>query len=125
VAALSGIASYFVRTRRRLAPSLLLGVLTLGAGLGVGLGLSEGPATYNAQPLAEACNAFKGHYRYDTKQVMMITAWGKGSGDAELARESARLQMDLRGPQQQVPATIALFKIAQRCYELGLIPTPP
>jgi hypothetical protein len=35
-------------TSRRLAPYLLLGLLTLGAGLGVGLGLSEGPVTYTA-----------------------------------------------------------------------------
>jgi hypothetical protein len=114
-----------VRPRRRLAPFLLLGILTLGAGLGVGLGLSEGPVTYNAQPLAETCNAFKSHYHYDTKQVMMITAWGKESGDAELERESARLQMDLRGQQRQVSALIALFKISERCYQLGATPNPP
>jgi len=33
---------------RRVVPYLLLGALTFGAGLGVGLGLSEGPVTYNA-----------------------------------------------------------------------------
>jgi hypothetical protein len=33
---------------RRIAPYLLLGLLTLGAGLGVGLGLASGPVTYMA-----------------------------------------------------------------------------
>jgi hypothetical protein len=33
---------------RRVVPYLLLGALTFGAGLGVGLGLSEGPVTNNA-----------------------------------------------------------------------------
>jgi len=37
-----------VNPRRRLAPYVLLGLLTLGAGLGVGLGLSQGPVTYTA-----------------------------------------------------------------------------
>lgn len=34
--------------RRGLVPYALLGILTLGAGLGVVLGLSTGPVTYNA-----------------------------------------------------------------------------
>ena len=33
---------------RRLAPYLLLGILTLGTGLAIGLGLSKGPVTYTA-----------------------------------------------------------------------------
>ena len=33
---------------RHLMPYLLLGILTLGTGLGVGLGLSEGPLTHTA-----------------------------------------------------------------------------
>jgi len=111
-----------VRPRRRLAPFLLLGILTLGAGLGVGLGLSEGPVTYSAQPMAETCNAFKSPYHYDTKQVMMIATWGKESGDAELAREAARLQMDLRKlPQGSVPSLIEVFKMTERCYQLGAL----
>ena len=32
---------------RRLLPFVLVGALTLGAGLGVGLGVSEGPVTVN------------------------------------------------------------------------------
>jgi hypothetical protein len=39
-----------VNPRRGFVPYLLLGILTLGAGLGVGLGLSEGPVTYSASP---------------------------------------------------------------------------
>ena len=35
-----------MKTGRHLVPYMLLGFLTLGAGLGVGLGLSEGTATY-------------------------------------------------------------------------------
>jgi hypothetical protein len=40
-------------------PYLLLGILTLGAGLGVGLGLSEGPMTYStsAQVAGTPCSA--------------------------------------------------------------------
>jgi hypothetical protein len=117
----SGIVS-FVRPRRRLGPFLLLGILTLGAGLGVGLGLSEGPVTYSAQTqaLAETCNVFKSHYA--TKQVHEVAAWGQESGDAELAREAASLQMDLRKlPQRSVPALIELLKIPERCYQLGAI----
>lgn len=34
--------------RRRLIPYVLLGILTLGTGLAVGLGLAEGALTYNA-----------------------------------------------------------------------------
>jgi hypothetical protein len=34
-------------------PFVLLGILTLGTGLAVGLGLSEGPVTYTASPQAE------------------------------------------------------------------------
>jgi hypothetical protein len=37
-----------VNPRRRLAPFLLLGLLTVGAGLGVGLGLSEGAVRHGA-----------------------------------------------------------------------------
>jgi hypothetical protein len=37
-----------VKPSRRLAPYLLLGTLTLGAGLGAGLGLSQGPMTHDA-----------------------------------------------------------------------------
>jgi hypothetical protein len=39
-----------VKPRRRLIPYVLLGVITLGTGLAVGLGLSEGPLTYSASP---------------------------------------------------------------------------
>jgi hypothetical protein len=111
-----------VRPRRRLAPFLLLGILTLGAGLGVGLGLSEGPVTYSAQTqvLAETCNVFKSHYA--TKQVHEVATWGQESGDAELEPESAHLQVDLRGPRGQVSALIELVKITERCYQLGAIP---
>jgi hypothetical protein len=87
------------------------------------LGLSEGPVTYSAQTqaLTETCNVFKSHYA--TKQVDEVAAWGQESGDAELARESARLQMDLNKlPQRQVPTLIELVKITERCYQLGAIP---
>jgi hypothetical protein len=66
-----------VRPRRRLGPFLLLGILTLGAGLGVGLGLSEGAGqpTWTARavprgvdalndvlcPSASRCYAFGGY----------------------------------------------------------------
>jgi len=36
-----------VKQYRRLLPFVLVGALTLGAGLGVGLGVSEGPVTVN------------------------------------------------------------------------------
>lgn len=36
-----------VKGNRRLVPFLLVGALTLGAGLGVGLGIHEGPTTVN------------------------------------------------------------------------------
>jgi Protein of unknown function (DUF4232) len=39
-----------VRLRERLTPYILLGVLTLGTGLGIGLGLSEAPITHPASP---------------------------------------------------------------------------
>ena len=39
---------------RRLTPYLLLGTLTLGAGLGAGLGLSQGPMTYSGARSGEA-----------------------------------------------------------------------
>jgi hypothetical protein len=41
-----------VALSRRLTPYLLLGTLTLGAGLGAGLSLSEGPVTYDASAAA-------------------------------------------------------------------------
>jgi hypothetical protein len=112
-----------VRPRRRLAPFLLLGILTLGAGLGVGLGLSEGPVTYSAQTVAVAktCNVFKSHFA--TKQVDEIVTWGQKSGDAELAREAASLQIDLRRlPQRSVPALMELVKMIERCNQLGALP---
>ena len=111
-----------MRPRRRFAPYLLLGILTLGAGLGVGLALSEGTVTYSAQTqaLVETCNVFKSHYA--TKQVREVAAWGQDSGDAELAREAASLQMDLkRLPQRAVASLIELLKIPERCYQLGAI----
>jgi hypothetical protein len=37
-----------VNPRRLFVPYLLLGILTLGTGLAIGLGLSEGPVTYSA-----------------------------------------------------------------------------
>ena len=37
-----------VHPRRRFVPYVLLGVLTLGTGLAIGLGLSEGPVTHTA-----------------------------------------------------------------------------
>jgi hypothetical protein len=112
-----------VNPRRRLAPFLLLGVLTLGACLGLGLGLSEGPVTYSAQTqeAAETCNVFKSHFA--TKQVDELTTWGLESGDAELAREAAGLQMDLRKlPQRSVPALIELAGMIEHCYQLGALP---
>ena len=45
---------------RSFVPYVLLGLLTLGAGLGVGLGLSEGPVTYTASlgdPMNTPCSA--------------------------------------------------------------------
>jgi hypothetical protein len=38
---------------RRLVPYVLLAILTLGSGLGIGLGLTQGPTTYS-QPSAMA-----------------------------------------------------------------------
>lgn len=101
-----------MRPRRRHAPFLLLGILTLGAGLAVGLGLSEGPVTYSAQnqALTETCNVFKSHFA--TKQVHEVAAWGQESGDAALTREAARLQMDLsKLPQGEVPSLLDLVKM--------------
>jgi hypothetical protein len=49
-----------VNLRRSFVPYVLLGLLTLGAGLGVGLGLSEGPVTYTASlgdPMNTPCSA--------------------------------------------------------------------
>jgi hypothetical protein len=37
---------------RRLVPHVLLGILTLGTGLAIGLGLSEGPVTHSASAAA-------------------------------------------------------------------------
>jgi hypothetical protein len=39
-----------MQARRHLIPFLLLALLTLGAALGAGLGLSQGPLTYSARP---------------------------------------------------------------------------
>ena len=44
------------RVNRRLTPYVLLGILTLGTGLAIGLGLSEGPVTYTASAEATTGN---------------------------------------------------------------------
>jgi hypothetical protein len=46
-----------VKATRYLTPYLLLGILTLGTGLAIGLGLSQGPATYNAGSVRWTCSS--------------------------------------------------------------------
>ncbi len=70
--------------------------------------------------MAETCNVFKSPH-YGTKQVEMIATLGQSSGDAELAREAARLDMDLKKPDVGAPALVDLVKIAERCAQLGAI----
>jgi hypothetical protein len=56
-----------VHPSRRLTPYLLLGALTLGAGLGAGLGLSEGPVTHDATaPTSSTVTTYRGNCAVST-----------------------------------------------------------
>jgi hypothetical protein len=94
---------------------LAVGVLALGLMLA---GCSSSPPSAQARALAETCNVFKSHY--GTQQVETIAVSGQKSGDDQLARDTARLQTDMR-KQKGVPSLLDLVKIAERCNQLGAI----
>jgi hypothetical protein len=71
---------------------------------------SEGSA------LADTSNVFKSPNA--SQQIEMIAVVGQRSADEQLARDAARLQMDLR-EQKGVPSLLDLVKIAERCNQLG------
>lgn len=96
-----------------------LAVAVLAFGL-VLAGCSSSPSV-QARALAETCNVFKSHYA--NEQIEMAATWGQRSGDAELAREAASLQMDLRNPNEKgVSAIIEVYKMTERCIQLGALP---
>jgi hypothetical protein len=96
-----------------------LAVAVLACGLALA-GCSMSPTSPQAWALAETCNVFKAPH-YGTKQVEMIASVGQRSGDAELARDAARLDMYLKKPDVGAPALVDVVKIAERCAQLGAI----
>jgi hypothetical protein len=107
---------------------LAVAVLTSGLVLA---GCSSSPPSAQARALAETCNVFKPPSHNITKQIEMVATWGQKAGDAELAREAARLQMDLKKPYVGVSVDIDMLKMTERCIQLGVLPesdlptTPP
>jgi hypothetical protein len=95
-----------------------LAVFVLACGL-VFAGCSTSTTSSQHRTLAETCNVFKSHY--GTKQVEMIATLGQKSGDADLTREAARLETDLKKRDVGAPTLTDLVKIAERCAQLGAI----
>ena len=95
---------------------LAIAVLVIGLALS---GCSSSPSRPEpGQLLAETCNVFKLSH-YGTKQVDMLATSGLRSGDAEIARDAARLQKEMKSPSAQVQSLIDLTSIAKRCARLG------
>jgi outer membrane PBP1 activator LpoA protein len=96
--------------RKFVAPILVLGMVLAGC--------STSSPSHQARELADACNAIS---HISLTHLEVAAASGQRSGDAELAREAARLQIDLKGVQKVggVPAIIDASKMMTRCRQLN------
>jgi hypothetical protein len=97
--------------KRVLVPLLLAAALLAGC--------SSAPRSPEPRALAETCNVFKSHYA--TKRIEALAISGQKSGDVQLARDAARLQMDIR-KQNDVSSLLDIVKITVRCNQLGALP---
>ena len=92
-------------------PYVLLGVLTLGSGLGAGLGLSEGPVTYDATQALTLCIASVGQ---GSEQILCTSKPGAAlrvPGTFKLAPASPTcLAKAMRAAGRSTPANVAGLK---------------
>jgi hypothetical protein len=97
--------------KRVLIPLLLAAALFAGC--------SSAPTSTKPRALAKTWNVFRSHYA--TKQIEAVAVSGQNSGDNQLARDAARLQIDIR-KQNDVSSLLDIVKITERCNQLGALP---
>lgn len=88
--------------------------------LGILAGCSSSWPDAQDQAVAETCSALR---HISLNRLEIAATWGQRSADAELAREAAHMQVDLRGAEHDgVAVIIDASQMIIRCRQLGAWP---